>query len=369
MNFEIVTTKNCNLNCKYCFEGTKQKIYMASSDISKILSFIEKFGEKDFVSNKDSIHIDFNGGETLLNKKFIKQFLKESESLNYSYSFTTNGTLIDDEIIELIKRYNIFLQISLDGIKKVHDLNRCFYSGDGSFEIVISKLKEIQKKCGNDSFQIASVVTPQTVIKFADNFNFFLDNGFNNITSVGCSDYKWSEQDYIEYEKQLHLIGNRYIESFEKNINVNFSIFNKNIENMLDGIQKRKCDAIAGEIAILPDGNILPCGGFVGCKNEEKFYIGNIFDGIDLNIIKKYLNQYNKIHNNTCKNCLLFKRCQNDCIALNNRVNNDLLIPDEVSCFLNQIAIKESDRILDYFLKTKNECFYKNYPKLDDNKK
>lgn len=101
----------------------------------------------------------------------------------------------------------------------------------------------------------------------------------------------------------------------------------------------------------------------------KKNFILEIFYCIDLNIIKKYLNQYNKIHNNTCKNCLLFKRCQNDCIALNNRVNNDLLIPDEVSCFLNQIAIKESDRILDYFLKTKNECFYKNYPKLDDNKK
>ena len=367
MNFEIITTKNCNLNCKYCFEGTKQKSYLSVTNIPIILSFIEEFKKKDYISNKESVHIDFNGGETLLNKEFIKQFLKETESLNFEYSFTTNGTLIDDEIISLINHYNIFLQISLDGTKDIHDLNRCFYNGKGSFDIVISKLKDIQKKCGPSSFQIANVVIPQTINKFSENFKFFLDNGFNNISCVGCSDYNWLEKDYHEYEQQLHMIANMYIESFENNNYVNFSIFNKNIENTIDGFIKRKCDAIVGEIAILPNGNILPCGGFVGSRNEEKFYIGNISDGVNEDIIKTYLKLQSKLHNNSCQDCLLFNRCQNDCIALNNRINNDILIPDEVSCRLNQIAIKESDRILNYFLKTENQCFLKCFPNLRNN--
>ena len=233
-----------------------------------------------------------------------------------------------------------------------------YYDGTGSFDDVLKKLKLLQSKCKKDMFQIATVVTPETVQSFAENFDFFIANGFTKITVVGCSDYLWTDNNYDEFEKQLHIIGDNYIKSFENNIFIDFSLFNKNIDNSLDGLIKRKCDAINGEIAILPDGNILPCGGFVGCQNEKNFYIGNIFTSIDENKIRLFLSQSLKIKNESCKECNLFNRCQNDCLALNNRINKNILIPDESSCRINQIAIKESDRILAYFMTTKNQCFF-----------
>ena len=358
MTFEIVTTRNCNLQCKYCFEGKKQSILMPTSMIPMLLHFIEDFRKKEFISDNSSVHIDFNGGETLLNLMFIKQFLKTAENFKFNYSFTTNGILINDEIINLINKYDIFLQISLDGNQKTHDYNRVYYDGTGSFDDVLKKLKLLQSKCKKDMFQIATVVTPETVQSFAENFDFFIANGFTKITVVGCSDYLWTDNNYDEFEKQLHIIGDNYIKSFENNIFIDFSLFNKNIDNSLDGLIKRKCDAINGEIAILPDGNILPCGGFVGCQNEKNFYIGNIFTSIDENKIKLFLSQSLKIKNESCKECNLFNRCQNDCFALNNRINKNILIPDESSCRINQIAIKESDRILAHFMTTKNKCFF-----------
>lgn len=173
MTFEIVTTRNCNLQCKYCFEGKKQSILMPTSMIPMLLHFIEDFRKKEFISDNSSVHIDFNGGETLLNLMFIKQFLKTAENFKFNYSFTTNGILINDEIINLINKYDIFLQISLDGNQKTHDYNRVYYDGTGSFDDVLKKLKLLQSKCKKDMFQIATVVTPETVQSFAENFDFF----------------------------------------------------------------------------------------------------------------------------------------------------------------------------------------------------
>ena len=130
---------------------------------------------------------------------------------------------------------------------------------------------------------------------------------------------------------------------------------------MLSGINKQKCDAITGEIAILPNGNLLPCGGFVGCHNEDEMIVGDIYKGIDEKKINIYLNNSKKIENTDCLKCLLFDRCQNDCMALNNRVNNDLLKIDSTMCAINQIAIQESDRVLSYLLKTKNKLFLNSY--------
>ena len=267
---------------------------------------------------------------------------------NIHFSLTTNGILLDDSIIELINKYNITIQISLDGMKKTHDENRIFYNGKGSFEIVLNKLKKLQRKCNKNCFQIASVVTPKTVKDFYENFIFFIENGFTQIVTTCCSDYSWASSDFSEFEKQLHLIGDKYIECYKNNIYIDFSLFNKNISNSINGLIKRECDAITGEIAILPNGSILPCGGFVGCHNEKDFYIGDIYNGIDDNKAKSYLKFNSRLENNECKNCKLFHRCQNDCLALNNRVNKNVLIPDEVTCQLNQIAIKESDRIFYY---------------------
>ena len=253
--------------------GKKSKIKMPISSIEHIINFIEDLRNSNLLYDNKNIQIDFNGGETLLNKQFIFSFIKLTQNHGYRYSLTTNGTLIDQEIIDLINKYKINIQVSLDGNKESHDLNRKFNNSEGSFDIVLLKLKEIQSKCPNIKLTTVCVVTPETVKNFAENVKFLFFNGFYDIGTTVCSDYIWSENDYLEYKKQLKILGDFYIKCIEENNYFSFNVFRNKIENTLRGFSKGKCDAIKGQLAILPDGNILPCGVFIGCKNEEDFYI------------------------------------------------------------------------------------------------
>ena len=359
MIFELVTTRNCNLDCQYCFEGKKNNDLMLISDIEQIVDFIESVKKSGIPYDKKDIQVDFNGGETLLNKKFILEFIKKTRNLDYKYTMTTNGILVDQELIDLLNEYNINIQISLDGQKESHDLNRVFYNGEGSFNTVLRKLKELQEKCPNITINIACVITPDTVQNFSQNIKFLLENGFYDIGTNVCSDYEWTEDDYKVYKKELSIVGDLYIKSIEENNYFSFTPFRYKIENALKGLKKGKCDAIKGQLAILPDGKILPCGVFIGCENEKDFYIGDIKKGLDNKKMNKFFDDLTQIDYSFCKQCSLFGRCKNDCLALNNRVNKDILKCDVVTCNKNQIEIFEVDRILQYFFTNRSKNFYK----------
>ena len=94
MIFELVTTRNCNLDCQYCFEGKKNNDLMLISDIEQIVDFIESVKKSGIPYDKKDIQVDFNGGETLLNKKFILEFIKKTRNLDYKNNMTTNGILV-----------------------------------------------------------------------------------------------------------------------------------------------------------------------------------------------------------------------------------------------------------------------------------
>lgn len=359
MVFELVITRNCNLNCKYCFEGDKKNSVMPMTLIPNIISFIDNYQTGSAIN--ETIRIDFNGGEALLNKEFIKSFIAQTKSKKFQFSITTNGTLLDKEIIDLINDNDILIQVSLDGKKNTHDANRLFYTNEGSFDIVFSRLKEIQKKCKKELLNIGLVYTPETVKQLAENIRYLISEDFYSIATAACSDYKWKSEDYLEYERQLKEIGDLYIKCFENESYVEISDISGNIKNTCLGFTKRKCDAIIGELAILPDGNILPCGGFVGCKNETDFYVGDVYNGISENRKQEFIASEKSINLGFCKECKLFERCQNDCLALNNRINNDYHVIDETTCRINQISIIESDKVMNYLLNKKNKLFIDSY--------
>lgn len=339
----------------------KKSEYMEISNIPNTISFIENLKKQEFVIDK-KIRVDFNGGEALLNKKFIYEFIDKAKNYNYKYSITTNGILIDSEIIDLVNKHNIQLQISLDGCKETHDLNRVFPNGDGSFDVVMAKLREIKKNCKKDCLTIVCVLTPETLQNFAESFIFLINNGFTDIGVNPCLDTAWTEQDFITLKKEMEKISIIYIENFRNNKYIKFTPITRNIwVTLRNGFTKFRCDAVFGEVAILPDGKILPCGGFVGCSNEEEFYIGNIISGLDNEKIKFYLKK--RDNNKDCESCSLMNRCQNDCLAINNRINKNMMIIEKNTCLINQIFIKETDKIINILLSEENSLFIKTYAK------
>lgn len=121
----LALTKNCNLNCVYCYEHYKNNDSM-TFEMAKEIIVRELTNDDEY----DTVCIDFFGGEPFLEFKLIKDicaFIKnESWSKKYFFTTSTNGTLVHGEIQEwLFKNKNIFeCGLSLDGTKEMHNINR-----------------------------------------------------------------------------------------------------------------------------------------------------------------------------------------------------------------------------------------------------
>ncbi|MCF0242326.1 MAG: SPASM domain-containing protein [Treponema sp.] len=189
-------------------------------------------------------------------------------------------------------------------------------------------------------------------------------NDYDSIQFVSKACNVWSEEKIKSLKEQASMLGDIFISFYERNIPITISLISNYIENTLLNFSKPICGAVTDYIAIVPDGNILPCGGFVGCQNEDDMIIGNIYDGINLKNIEFYLDKSNEDAlkvNNDCSGCKILKRCQHNCFAINNRINNDRNKTCLPACIVNQLFIIESDRVLNYMLETRNKCFFTKY--------
>ncbi|GAB6190216.1 radical SAM/SPASM domain Clo7bot peptide maturase [Marinitoga arctica] len=152
LSLTILLTWSCNLNCVYCYEGAGnvRNSTMTSSTALKVIKFIKKEALKRRVKK---ISINLFGGEPLINYKIgekilkeIKQFADENKIFMYT-GIITNGTLINDEIINSLKLYNCkTVQITLDGSQTIHNKRRMYKNGNGTFEIIINNIKILNQK-------------------------------------------------------------------------------------------------------------------------------------------------------------------------------------------------------------------------------
>ena len=149
MNFNIIVTSKCNLRCKYCYEGNnKSHRDMNIDTANKAIDFIANMIAQEETNRRN--RVVFHGGEPMLNFgliKFIKSRLDKIINGNYAidYMTTINGTILNDEMIDFIKQNNIFLSISIDGTKEIHNQNRIYHDGKGSYSILIENLKKLNQ--------------------------------------------------------------------------------------------------------------------------------------------------------------------------------------------------------------------------------
>jgi len=145
-------TEDCNMRCKYCkasgayfYERPHSPRYMTPNIAEKAIDFFITHSSK---SQRRSI--SFFGGEPLLNfnliKRSVEYAISQTGEKNMHFSLTTNGTLLSDDIIDFLVRHNFSLYISLDGPKDIHNKNRVFKNGKGTFDKIIENLQKIKRK-------------------------------------------------------------------------------------------------------------------------------------------------------------------------------------------------------------------------------
>ena len=312
----------CNLNCSYCF-ASQGKYHgeraVMSFDVGKrALDFlIENSG------TRRNLEVDFFGGEPLLNFQVVKDLvayarMREKEAgKNFRFTLTTNGMLIDDDVIDFCNREMSNVVLSLDGRKEVHDRYRVDFAGNGSWERIVPKFQKLVAARGGKNYYMRGTFTHANPDFLAD-IRQMLDLGFTELSMepVVCApdDPSALTQEDLpivleQYEKLSELMLEREREGRP------FTFYHYMID--LTGgpcIYKRisGCGSGTEYMAVTPWGDLYPCHQFVG---EEKFKLGNIWDGVTEPETQDEFARCNVYAKPECRDCWARLYCSGGCAA------------------------------------------------------
>ncbi len=312
----------CNLNCSYCFASQGKyhgdRAVMSFEVGKRALDFlIENSG------SRRNLEEDFFGGEPLMNFGVVKQLVAYARSIekekgkNFRFTLTTNGMLIDDDVIDFANRECSNVVLSLDGRKEIHDRYRVDYAGKGSWERIVPKFQKLVEARGGKDYYMRGTFTHANP-DFLKDIQQMLDLGFTELSMepVVCAagdPSALTEEDkpivMEQYEKLAELMRRRDKEGRP------FTFYHYMID--LTGgpcIYKRisGCGSGTEYMAVTPWGDLYPCHQFVG---EEKFKLGNIWDGVSNTEIQDEFMGCNVYAREECRNCWARLYCSGGCAA------------------------------------------------------
>ena len=312
----------CNLNCSYCFASQGkyhgERAVMSLEVGKRALDFlVENSG------TRRNLEVDFFGGEPLMNFQMIKDlvaYAREIEKVrnkNFRFTLTTNGVLIDQDVIDFANREMSNVVLSLDGRKEVHDRYRVDYLGNGSWDKIVPKFKDLVDQRGGKNYYMRGTFTHANP-DFLNDIKVMLDLGFNELSMepVVCArgdKEELTEEDFPivckQYEDLASLMIKRRKEGKE------FTFYHYMID--LKGgpcIYKRisGCGSGTEYMAVTPWGDLYPCHQFVG---EEKYRLGSIYEGVTNKEAQNEFACCNVYARPDCADCWAKLYCSGGCAA------------------------------------------------------
>ena len=350
----------CNLNCSYCFASQGKyhgdRAVMSFEVGKRALDFlIENSG------TRKNLEVDFFGGEPLMNWQVVKDLVKYARSVekekgkNFRFTLTTNGVLIDDDVIDFCNKEMSNVVLSLDGRKEIHDRLRVDYAGNGSWDKIVPKFQKLVKARGNQNYYMRGTFTHANP-DFINDIQTMLDLGFTELSlePVVCSETdeaRLTDDDIKivchQYEELARLMIQR------KKENRPFTFYHYMID--LTGgpcVYKRVsgCGSGTEYMAVTPWGDLYPCHQFVG---EEKFKLGDIYNGVTNNELREQFRKCNVYTKAECKDCWAKLYCSGACAANAYHASGDIngIYPSGCELFKKRIEcaimIKVADHMRD----------------------
>jgi uncharacterized protein len=341
----LLIAEDCNLSCGYCFAdggeyGKGHKSLMSLETAKAALDFLIKQS-----ADRENLEVDFFGGEPLMNFDVVKETVRYGRELEKQYgkhirfTITTNGLALDDEKIDFINAEMSNVVLSLDGREHIHDRMRKTKNGDGSYALIIEKIKKLVERRGYKDYYIRGTFTRFNT-DFADDVFALAAEGFDQISvepviAESACDYAITEKQlpevFCEYERLAKILINRE-RAGEKHIN--FFHFMLDIENGPCAIKRlRGCGCGNEYVAVSSEGDIYPCHQFSG-NPEQK--MGNIFKD-DFNAEKKKEFAGSHIYSKPdCADCWAKFYCSGGCAANNYNLSGDIGKPVKIYCELQK---------------------------------
>ena len=312
----------CNLNCSYCFASQGKyhgdRAVMSFEVGKRALDFlVENSG------SRRNLEVDFFGGEPLMNFEVVKQLVAYARSIekekgkNFRFTLTTNGVLVDDDVIEFANRECSNVVLSLDGRKEIHDRYRVDYAGNGSWEKIVPKFQKFVKERGGKNYYMRGTFTHANP-DFLEDIKVMLDLGFNELSMepVVCAagdPLALTEEDLPIVTEQYEKLAELMIE--RDKAGKPFTFYHYMID--LTGgpcIYKRisGCGSGTEYMAVTPWGDLYPCHQFVG---EEKFKLGDIWNGVTNKEVQCEFGNCNVYARPDCRDCWAKLYCSGGCAA------------------------------------------------------
>ena len=313
---------DCNLACKYCFaeegEYHGRRALMSYEVGKKALDFL--------VANSGSrvnLEVDFFGGEPLMNWQVVKDLvaygrsLEEPNNKKFRFTLTTNGMLLDDEVMEFANKEMSNIVLSIDGRKEIHDLMRPRRGGQGSYDVIVPKFQKVAESRDQMNYYVRGTFTRNNM-DFAEDVKHLADLGFEQISvepvvAEPTDDYALREEDIpgllAEYDRLAVELLNRRKEGKP----VNFFHFMIDLQGG-PCVAKRLsgCGSGTEYLAVTPWGDLYPCHQFVG---KEEFIMGNVDEGITRTDIRDEFKTCNVYAKEKCKQCFAKFYCSGGCAA------------------------------------------------------
>ena len=312
----------CNLNCAYCFAS--QGKYHGERALMSLEVGKQAF---DFLiansGSRRNLEVDFFGGEPLMNWDVVKQlvaYAREQEkkyNKNFRFTLTTNGMLVDQDVIDFCNREMHNVVLSLDGRKEIHDRQRVDFAGNGSYDRIVPKFQEFVRQRGDREYYMRGTFTHANPDFTKDVFHM-ADLGFDRLSMepVVCAPddpAALTEEDIQTVLEQYEILA---VEMLKRKKEGRPFVFYHYMLDLTGGpcIYKRLsgCGSGTEYVAVTPWGDLYPCHQFVG---EEKYKLGDIWTGVTNEAVRGEFRSCNAYSRPECRECWARLYCSGGCAA------------------------------------------------------
>ena len=359
----------CNMACSYCF--ARSAGYAGHGSLMSL-----ETGKRaiDFLvgnsNGRKMLDVDFFGGEPLLNWDTVKEIVdyarkKEREcGKKFRFTLTTNGSLIDEEIVDFTTREMHNVVLSLDGRREINDAARLFADGGGSYDVVLPGIKRLVEARGGKGYYIRGTYTRDN-LDFARDILHMADLGFNELSMEPVvarpgMPFALTKSDLPKLFEQYEQLATEMIKRKREKRGFTFYHFKLDLKGG-PCIYKRVAGCGVGTeyMAVTPDGGLYPCHQFIG---DEKFLLGDIWHGVANEKLREEFAGCGINSRPGCMGCWARLYCSGGCAA--NAFNDTGSIAGvyELGCELFKkrlecaIMIKVEDRVMSARLRGRTEA-------------
>ena len=338
---------DCNLGCRYCFaeegEYHGRRALMSLEVGKQALDFLVANS-----GNRRNLEVDFFGGEPTMNFDVVKELVRYGRSLegphnkNFRFTLTTNGVLLDDDIMEFANREMANVVLSIDGRKEVNDYMRPTRNGKGSYDLIVPKFRKFAELRNQTNYYVRCTFTHHNLY-FSEDVLHLADLGFKQISVEPVvappeEPYAIREEDLPKLLEEYDKLAKEMIKREKEGRGFNFFHF---MIDLTQGpcVAKRLsgCGSGTEYLAVTPWGDLYPCHQFVGM---DEFKLGDVWHGVQAEEIRDEFKLCNVYAKEKCRNCFARFYCSGGCAANSYNFHGSILDAYDIGCELQKKRIE-----------------------------